>query len=80
MKVSLFDYHLPEELIAQYPLPERDESRLMVLNRSKKDIQHSQLNSRLNKDFSLPKVLGKVRCHGARQKKIYKHFVSVLEH
>ncbi|MFC1717456.1 tRNA preQ1(34) S-adenosylmethionine ribosyltransferase-isomerase QueA [Candidatus Poribacteria bacterium] len=40
MKVSLFDYHLPEELIAQYPLPERDESRLMVLNRDTKDIQH----------------------------------------
>jgi len=32
MKVEEFDYHLPEELIAQKPLPERDESRLMVLN------------------------------------------------
>lgn len=41
MKVSLFDYHLPEELIAQYPLPERDESRLMVLNRDANDIQHT---------------------------------------
>lgn len=41
MKVSLFDYHLPEELIAQYPLPERDESRLMVLNRDTEDIQHA---------------------------------------
>ena len=41
MKVSLFDYHLPEELIAQYPLSKRDESRLMVLNRSTKDIQHA---------------------------------------
>lgn len=41
MKVSLFDYHLPEELIAQYPLPERDESRLMVINRGTKDIQHA---------------------------------------
>ena len=41
MKVSLFDYHLPEELIAQYPLPERDESRLMVLNRDTRDIQHT---------------------------------------
>ena len=41
MKVSLFDYHLPEELIAQYPLSERDESRLMVLNRNTGDIQHT---------------------------------------
>ena len=41
MKVSLFDYHLPEELIAQYPLPKRDESRLMVLDRSAKSIQHT---------------------------------------
>lgn len=42
MKVSLFDYHLPEELIAQYPLPERDESRLMVLNRDTQEIQHAR--------------------------------------
>ena len=41
MKVSLFDYHLPEKLIAQYPLPGRDESRLLVLNRSTEDIQHA---------------------------------------
>jgi len=41
MKVSLFDYHLPEELIAQYPLPERDESRLMVLKRDSQEIQHT---------------------------------------
>jgi S-adenosylmethionine:tRNA ribosyltransferase-isomerase len=41
MKVSLFDYHLPEELIAQYPLPERDESRLLILNRDTRDIQHT---------------------------------------
>jgi len=40
MKVSLFNYDLPEELIAQYPLPERDESRLMVLSRDTGKIQH----------------------------------------
>jgi len=33
MDVSEFDYHLPEELIAQEPLPERDHSRLLVLDR-----------------------------------------------
>jgi S-adenosylmethionine:tRNA ribosyltransferase-isomerase len=31
MRVADFDYELPEELIAQEPLPERDESRLLVL-------------------------------------------------
>jgi len=33
MRVSEFDYNLPEELIAQEPLPERDHSRLLVLDR-----------------------------------------------
>jgi S-adenosylmethionine:tRNA ribosyltransferase-isomerase len=40
MKLSLFDYQLPEELIAQYPLPNRDESRLMVINRKEGSITH----------------------------------------
>ena len=40
MKVSEFDYKLPEELIAQTPLEKRDESRLMVLNREKQTIEH----------------------------------------
>jgi len=33
MKLSDFDYNLPEELIAQYPADRRDESRLLVLDR-----------------------------------------------
>ena len=33
MKVCLFDYHLPPGLIAQEPLPRRDDSRLLVVNR-----------------------------------------------
>ena len=41
MKVEEFDYHLPEELIAQKPLPERDESRLMVLNPQKNNIEEN---------------------------------------
>ena len=40
MKVSDFNYELPEELIAQVPIEKRDESRLMVLNREKKTIEH----------------------------------------
>jgi len=40
MKLSDFDYHLPQELIAYYPLVERDQARLMVLNRSRQTIEH----------------------------------------
>lgn len=37
--LSDFDYHLPEELIAQKPAVPRDHSRLLVYNRSDKSIQ-----------------------------------------
>ena len=40
MKLSQFKFKLPEELIAQYPAPERDESRLMVVNRKTGAIEH----------------------------------------
>ncbi len=39
MKLSEFDYHLPEELIAQTPLQKRDTSRLMVLDRKNQTIE-----------------------------------------
>ena len=39
MLVSEFDYHLPEELIAQEPLPERDKSRMLRIERHSGDIQ-----------------------------------------
>lgn len=39
MKISEFDYDLPEELIAQTPLQKRDTSRLMVLDRKTKTIE-----------------------------------------
>ena len=42
MKVSDFNYDLPEELIAQTPLEKRDESRLMVLDRRNKTIEHKK--------------------------------------
>jgi S-adenosylmethionine:tRNA ribosyltransferase-isomerase len=41
MKVKDFYFHLPEELIAQHPLENRDESRLLVLDRVSGDINHS---------------------------------------
>ena len=42
MKVSDFNYELPEELIAQHPYDRRDEARLMVLDREKKTIDHNK--------------------------------------
>ncbi len=40
MKLSHFNYNLPPELLAEYPATERDESRLMVLDRKKQTIEH----------------------------------------
>ena len=40
MKLDEFDFELPKELIAQTPLPERDHSRLLVLNKENGDISH----------------------------------------
>ncbi len=39
---SDFYYHLPEELIAQHPCPQRDRSRLMVLDRKTDTVEHRQ--------------------------------------
>lgn len=40
MKVSDFDYELPKELIAKFPVEPRDSSRLMVLHRNTGEIEH----------------------------------------
>ena len=40
MKLSDFNYNLPEELIAQDPLEKRDNSRLMVLHRETGELEH----------------------------------------
>ena len=40
MKTDDFDYHLPEELIAQTPVEPRDHSRLMVLDRASGNFEH----------------------------------------
>lgn len=40
MNVSEFNYDLPEELIAQHPEKNRDESRLMILDRNTHTIEH----------------------------------------
>lgn len=40
MKTSDFDYHLPESSIAQTPLEPRDSSRLLVLKRETRNLEH----------------------------------------
>ena len=40
MKLSDFDFKLPEELIAQHPADKRDESRLLVLHKNTGEIEH----------------------------------------
>ena len=40
MDTSIFDFHIPEELIAQYPLEKREEARLMVVDRKRKSLEH----------------------------------------
>ena len=48
MKVSDFNYNLPQELIAQGPIKTRDESRLMVLDKKNKTIEHKIFKDIIN--------------------------------
>ena len=45
MKTADFDYHLPAELIAQQPLPDRAASRMMVIERATGAIRHDQFRN-----------------------------------
>ena len=40
MRLIDYDFDLPEALIAQRPRPERDQARLLVLNRADGSLQH----------------------------------------
>lgn len=44
MKLSQFRFKLPEEQIAQFPAPYRDESRLLVLHRKDGSIEHKSVS------------------------------------
>ncbi|MBQ0104193.1 MAG: tRNA preQ1(34) S-adenosylmethionine ribosyltransferase-isomerase QueA [Prevotellaceae bacterium] len=48
MKLSQFKFKLPEEKIALYPPQNRDEARLMVLNRQTGDIEHCLFKDIIN--------------------------------
>ena len=48
MKLSDFQFDLPKTLLAQRPSPDRDESRLMVLNRKEEKIEHCVFKDIIN--------------------------------
>lgn len=50
VQTAEFDYHLPPELIAQHPAARREESRLLVVDRAKRRIEHRRF-------FELPEFL-----------------------
>ncbi|MCH5181028.1 MAG: tRNA preQ1(34) S-adenosylmethionine ribosyltransferase-isomerase QueA [Prevotellaceae bacterium] len=48
MKLSQFNYKLPQELIAQYPSDNREDCRMMVLHRKTGDIEHENFKQLLS--------------------------------
>jgi len=48
MKLSQFNFDLPEELIAEYPSENRDEARLMVVHRDTGEIEHRVFKDIIN--------------------------------
>jgi S-adenosylmethionine:tRNA ribosyltransferase-isomerase len=51
MKLSDFDFSLPDHLIAQHPAHERDDSRMMVVRRQSGEVEHRRFRD-------LPEILG----------------------
>ncbi len=41
MKLSQYKFHLPQELLSEYPAPNRDESRLMVVHKTSGKLEHN---------------------------------------
>jgi len=48
MKLSQFEFNLPEELLAEFPSENRDESKLMVINRKDGSIEHKMFKDVIN--------------------------------
>lgn len=48
MKLSQFKFNLPRELVADYPAKNRDESRLMVIDRATGKIEHKKFKDIIN--------------------------------
>lgn len=67
MKLLDFNYELPDELIAQHPIPKRDQSRLLILNKKTGEIEHKifkDIISYINKEDCL--VINETRVIPAR--------------
>ena len=64
MQISDFDYDLPEDLIAQHPLPERDASRMLVVDREHGTLEDEQF-------VSLPKYLRSGDCMVLNNTKVF---------
>lgn len=82
LQIKDFDYHLPKALIAQNPLKNKEEARLMVLNRKNQSIEHRGIGE-LPECLSLNDVLVfndtkviRARLHG----KIENNTVELLLH
>ena len=54
MLTSQFDYHLPEELIAQHPVEPRDASRLLVVHRDTGELEHRTEQARRQNGIPVP--------------------------
>ena len=53
LKLDDFDYYLPDSLIAKYPLEKRDNSKMLVLDKTTGEIKHKHffdIVDYLNKD------------------------------
>ena len=48
MRTDDFDFELPEELIAQTPIKNRDQSRMLVLDKKTGEIEHKHFNNILD--------------------------------
>lgn len=48
MNVDAYDFHLPEELIAQTPLSDRSSSRLLLVNKEDGELAHRHFTDIIN--------------------------------
>ena len=64
MKLSDFKFDLPEEFIAQYPIEQREQARLMVLNRKDESINHDHF-------YNIPEFLNEGDCLVVNETKVF---------
>jgi S-adenosylmethionine:tRNA ribosyltransferase-isomerase len=57
LTIDQFDYHLPDNLIAQRPVEPRDESRLLTINRAKHQVKHGRRFKQLDQALPAQSIL-----------------------